>query len=73
MRLLFLHGAGLTKAMWRPQLDLLGDEFDATALDLPGHGERASERFSFPAAVAVVEEAIGSESPTILVGLSLGG
>jgi pimeloyl-ACP methyl ester carboxylesterase len=73
MRLLFLHGGGLTKAMWRPQLDALGDEFDVAAVDLPGHGERASERFSFPAAVAVVEETVGSSSPAVLVGLSLGG
>jgi pimeloyl-ACP methyl ester carboxylesterase len=73
MRLLFLHGAGLSKAMWRPQLDALAGEFDAAAVDLPGHGERASERFSFPAAVAVVEDAVGSGSPAVLVGLSLGG
>jgi pimeloyl-ACP methyl ester carboxylesterase len=73
MRLLFLHGAGLTKAMWRPQLDALADEFDVAAVDLPGHGERASERFSFAAAVALVEQTIGSETPVILIGLSLGG
>jgi pimeloyl-ACP methyl ester carboxylesterase len=73
VRLLFLHGGGLTKAMWRPQLDALGGEFDVAAVDLPGHGERASERFSFSAAVAVVVEAVGSGSPAVLIGLSLGG
>src|SRR5262249_43582833 len=73
MRLLFLHGAGLSKAMWRPQLDALAGEFDPTAIDLPGHGERAAERFSFPAALELVEKTIGNESPTVIVGLSLGG
>jgi pimeloyl-ACP methyl ester carboxylesterase len=73
MRILFLHGGGLTKAMWRPQLDALAPDFDVAAADLPGHGTRASERFSFPAALDVVQEAIGDEAPAVLVGLSLGG
>jgi len=73
MRVLFLHGAGLTKAMWRPQLDALSPELDVTAIDLPGHGERASERFSFAAALVLVEETVGDDAPAVLVGLSLGG
>jgi pimeloyl-ACP methyl ester carboxylesterase len=73
MRLLFLHGAGLSKAMWRPQLDGLAGEFDATAIDLPGHGERAAGKFSFPAAVDLVATTVGDDSPTVLIGLSLGG
>lgn len=73
MRLLFLHGAGMSREMWRPQLDTLGDEFNVSAIDLPGHGSRRSERFSFPAAVAAVEEAVAGGLPPVVVGLSLGG
>jgi pimeloyl-ACP methyl ester carboxylesterase len=73
MRLLFLHGAGMSREMWRPQLDALGDEFNVSAIDLPGHGSRQSERFSFPAAVAAVEEAVADGPPPVVVGLSLGG
>jgi pimeloyl-ACP methyl ester carboxylesterase len=73
MRLLFLHGAGMSREMWRPQLDALGDDFDVSAIDLPGHGSRQSERFSFPAALAAVEEAAAGGLAPVVVGLSLGG
>jgi pimeloyl-ACP methyl ester carboxylesterase len=73
MRVLFLHGGGLTKAMWRPQLDALASELDVDALDLPGHGQRAEETFSFPAALEVVAAALPDDEPSVLVGLSLGG
>jgi pimeloyl-ACP methyl ester carboxylesterase len=73
MRLLFLHGAGMTREMWRPQLDALGTEFDVSAIDLPGHGTRQGERFSFPAAIATVEEAVAGGPAPIVIGLSLGG
>jgi pimeloyl-ACP methyl ester carboxylesterase len=71
--LLFLHGAGVTAAMWKPQLEALADEFDVAAIDLPGHGSRAQEPFTFGAATAAVEEAVGQSEPALLVGLSLGG
>ncbi len=73
MRLLLLHGAGMSREMWHPQLDALGDEFNVSAIDLPGHGSRQSERFSFPAAVAAVEEAAAGVLPPVVIGLSLGG
>jgi pimeloyl-ACP methyl ester carboxylesterase len=73
MRILFLHGAGLTSAMWRPQLDALAGEFDVAAEDLPGHGTRSDEKFSFPAAVELVAALASAGPPTVLVGLSLGG
>src|SRR6266550_2759258 len=73
MRLLFLHGAGVTRAVWQPQLRELADEFDVSAVDLPGHGDRRGERFSFPTAVGVVEHAVAPETRTLLVGQSLGG
>jgi pimeloyl-ACP methyl ester carboxylesterase len=73
VQLVFLHGAGLTAAMWRPQLDALAGAFELAAPDLPGHGEHADERFSFDAAVAAVADGIDPGTPAILVGLSLGG
>jgi pimeloyl-ACP methyl ester carboxylesterase len=73
MRLIFLHGAGLTAAMWRPQLDELADEFDVMAVDLPGHHNRAGEKFTFSVAVDEIADLLADGRPTILVGLSLGG
>jgi pimeloyl-ACP methyl ester carboxylesterase len=69
----FLHGAGMSSAMWRPQLDALSGELDAGAEDLPGHGSRSGERFSFPVSLEAVRRAVGTEGPAVLVGLSLGG
>src|SRR3954452_17387029 len=71
--MLFLHGAGLSAAMWTPQLTALADEHPVAAIDLPGHGTRAEERFSFPLATAAVEAAVGDAGPALLIGLSLGG
>ena len=74
--IVFLHGTRLSRAVWMPQLQALGDEFRAIALDLPGHGERAAERFDLDAAVEVVAGAIRDEAAggkSIVVGLSLGG
>jgi pimeloyl-ACP methyl ester carboxylesterase len=73
MRLLFLHGAGLTAAMWTPQIRALAGGYDVSAIDLPGHGARAHERFGFPGALRCVEDALGDAGPALLVGLSLGG
>jgi pimeloyl-ACP methyl ester carboxylesterase len=72
MNTVFLHGGGLDRTMWLPVFGQLGDDMPVAAIDLPGHGELREQRFSFPAAVEVVEQAIGSE-PAVLVGLSLGG
>jgi pimeloyl-ACP methyl ester carboxylesterase len=73
MRLIFLHGAGMTAAMWRPQIDALADEFDTRAEDLPGHRNRAGERFTFAAAVEEIKDVLADARPSMLVGLSLGG
>lgn len=74
--IVFLHGTRLSRAVWAPQLAALSGEFRAIAVDLPGHGERASEPFSLAAAVEVVagtirETAVGGSA--VVVGLSLGG
>ncbi len=74
--IVFLHGTRLSRMVWTPQLDALGDEFRAIALDLPGHGARAGERFSLDRATDVVVAAIRERAAgrsAVVVGLSLGG
>lgn len=74
-RIVFIHGTRLTRSMWRSQIDALQDEFRCIAVDLPGHGTSAGERFTLASAGASVAAAIEAEggTPAVLVGLSLGG
>ena len=74
--IVFVHGTRLSRAAWTPQLVALSDEFRTIAPDLPGHGERAGERFSLDGAADVLaatiqEQAVGGQA--VVVGLSLGG
>ena len=52
--IVFLHGTRLTRAAWTAQLEVLGGEFRAIAVDLPGHGSRAAEPFTLDGATDVV-------------------
>jgi pimeloyl-ACP methyl ester carboxylesterase len=73
--IVFIHGTRLCRTAWAPQMADLQDEFRVIALDLPGHGALADERFSLETARAqvlrVVDAAAGGRA--VLVGLSLGG
>jgi pimeloyl-ACP methyl ester carboxylesterase len=73
--IVFLHGTRLTRAMWAAQLSALSDEFRVIAVDLPGHGARATEPFTLDAAADATVRAIeaGGGRPAVVVGLSLGG
>jgi len=74
--IVFLHGTRLTRAAWAAQLDELGGEFRAIAVDLPGHGARADERFTLDGAVNAVAATIreqAADGRALVVGLSLGG
>ena len=73
--IVFLHGAILSRTMWRPLVALLRDRYRCISLDLPGHGTLAGEPFTMDAAVARVTETIDREAGgrAVLVGLSLGG
>lgn len=74
--IVFVHGTRLTGAAWAPQLDALGDEFRTIAVDLPGHGTRAGERFTLDGAADVVAQSIretAADGRAVVVGLSLGG
>lgn len=73
---MFVHGTRLTRAAWAAQLDALGGEFRAIAVDLPGHGERADEPFTLEGAADVVAATIrdqAADGRAVVVGLSLGG
>lgn len=35
-----LHGVGLDRSVWEPLTELIGEQYDVVALDLPGHGSR---------------------------------
>ncbi len=74
--IVFLHGTRLTRAVWTAQHEALSDEFRTIALDLPGHGARAGERFSLDRAADLVAATIRDEAAgecAIVVGLSMGG
>lgn len=70
---LLLHGTGTNRCSWDRVCASLPDG-SCLAVDLPGHGARAAERFELDRAMRVVDDALSSLSrPVILVGWSLGG
>lgn len=74
--ILFLHGVGSNKSIWRPQIEYFGGTQRAIALDYPGYGESApvaaASRDDFAAAVLAAMDALDVERAHIC-GLSLGG
>ena len=63
-----VHGLRTSRTMWRAQVEALERAGrTAHAVDLPGHGARVGEPFTFDGAVATVRQAAD------VVGLSLGG
>lgn len=72
---LLVHGLRTSRTMWRAQVEALRQVgHDATAVDLPGHGERLGERFTWDGAVAAVHDGVDSlGGRAVVVGLSLGG
>ena len=70
-----VHGLRASRTMWRAQVTALQRAGHvATAIDLPGHGERLDERFTWDGAVEAVRDgvdAVGGRA--LVVGLSLGG
>lgn len=70
-----VHGLRTSRTMWRAQVSGLERAgCRALAVDLPGHGERLGETFTWGGAVDAVRDgvdAVGGEA--VVVGLSLGG
>lgn len=74
--IVFLHGVGSDKSVWRPQLDHFGKTRCAVAFDYPGYGESEfsgdATRDDYAAAVLAAMDALGIGKAHIC-GLSLGG
>jgi pimeloyl-ACP methyl ester carboxylesterase len=76
VRLVLLHGSQLSAAQWSRYAALLGPDVDLVLPDLPAHGTRRGEAFTWEGALAVVSEAVESGDagvPVVLAGHSLGG
>ena len=75
VRLVLVHGSQVNHAVWTPYPALLGPDVEVVAPDLPAHGRRRDEPFTWDAALATVGEAVGADdgTPVVLVGHSLGG
>jgi 3-oxoadipate enol-lactonase len=75
--IVFLHGVGSDKSVWRPQLDHFGRTRRAVALDYPGYGDSdpaasGTTRDDYAAAILAAMDALTIERAHIC-GLSLGG
>ena len=74
--IVFLHGVGSDKSVWRPQLDHFGQSRRAVAIDYPGYGEsdfvEGASRDDFAASILAAMSALGIGRAHVC-GLSLGG
>ena len=74
--IVFLHGVGSDKSVWKPQLDHLAAARRAVAFDYPGYGESdpvpGATRDDYAAAIFAAMDALGIGRAHIC-GLSLGG
>ncbi|MGL5865631.1 MAG: alpha/beta fold hydrolase [Dermatophilaceae bacterium] len=75
VRLVLVHGSQLSGVQWSRYAELLGPDVDLVLPDLPAHGSRRAEPFTWEAALEVVGESVegGSAEPVVLAGHSLGG
>lgn len=75
--IVFLHGVGSDKSVWRPQLDHFAAERRTVAFDYPGYGDsdpapEDTSRDNYAAAILGAMDALGIGRAHIC-GLSLGG
>lgn len=74
--IIFLHGVGSDKSVWRPQLEHFGSARRTLAFDYPGYGEsdfiEGATRDDFAAAILAAMDALAIDSAHVC-GLSLGG
>ena len=76
VRVVLVHGSQLSAAQWWRYGALLGPDVELAVPDLPAHGSRRDEPFTWERALEVVGEAVDGgdpEVPVVLVGHSLGG
>jgi pimeloyl-ACP methyl ester carboxylesterase len=71
----FLHGLRTSRTMWRAQVAAVeAAGHPAVAIDLPGHGRRRGERFTWDGAIDAVARGVDDVGGrALVVGLSLGG
>jgi 3-oxoadipate enol-lactonase len=77
MPIVFLHGVGSDKSVWRPQLEHFGAERRAIAFDYPGYGDsdpagEGTTRDDYAQAILSAMLELGVERAHVC-GLSLGG
>jgi 3-oxoadipate enol-lactonase len=75
--IVFLHGVGSDKSVWRPQLEHFGEERRAVAFDYPGYGDSDSapegtSRDDYAAVILAAMTELGIDCAHVC-GLSLGG
>jgi len=75
--IVFLHGVGSDKSVWRPQLEQFGQDRRALAFDYPGYGDsdpapEGTTRDDYAAAILSAMQALGIAKAHVC-GLSLGG
>jgi 3-oxoadipate enol-lactonase len=74
--IIFLHGVGSDKSVWRPQLEHFGKSRRALAFDYPGYGESEfapdATRDDYAGAILAAMDVLGIRKAHIC-GLSLGG
>lgn len=73
--IVLVHGTRTSSAIWDDQVRALTEGgHPSAAIDLPGHGSRSGERFTFEGGLAAIDAAVRAcDEPPLLVGLSLGG
>jgi len=73
--IVLVHGSVVSRKMWLPQMRGLSDAYRVIAPDLPGHGGRAQEQFTFAAASQALADLIERDTTgrALVVGASLGG
>ncbi|MCH8612287.1 alpha/beta fold hydrolase [Arsenicicoccus dermatophilus] len=71
--LVLVHGTRMSSQFWRDYPALLPGVRIVTP-DLPGHGARVGEEFTWDSALATIDDAVQDTSgPVVLAGHSLGG
>ena len=75
--IIFLHGVGSDKSVWRPQLEYCGSERRAIAFDYPGYGDsdpafEGMSREDYASSILAAMTELGIDRAHVC-GLSLGG
>lgn len=75
--IVLIHAVGMDLNLWRPQIEVLHQNYDVVAFDIPGHGlsDKLYGELSFTRFSAVLCQIIESleAGPVNLVGISFGG